>query len=88
MAPDRKEEAMEGDERPRRGRRIAAVAALVAALAAVPAGVALAGDSNGSGGDGASTVQDGQGRDRGHDRGDCPEKDRGGQSQQEDSTQL
>jgi hypothetical protein len=68
-------------------------------LAAVPAGVALAGGSDGSAsGDGNSsgagslptqstTPDDGQ-RDRGQgDRGDCPEKDGQGGSQEE-SVQL
>ena len=67
-----------------RGRRVVAALVVAVALAAVPAGVALAGGSDGSAGGAANSA----GQRGGGDRGDCPERDRQGGQENQDSAQT
>lgn len=70
-----------------RARRVVIALAVAGALAAVPAGVALAGSSDGSSGSsgGATNPADQRG---GNHRGDCPERDRQGGEDSQDSAQI
>jgi hypothetical protein len=73
-----------------RGRRVVAALAVAVGLAAVPAGVALAGGSDGSDGSGGSAggAANSTGQRGGDDRGDCPERDRQGGQDNQDSAQI
>jgi hypothetical protein len=70
-----------------RTRRLVIAVAVAGAIAAVPAGVALAGSSDGSSGSsgGAKNPADQRG---GNHRGDCPERDRQGGEDSQDSAQI
>ena len=70
-----------------RGRRVVAALVVAVALAAVPAGVALAGGSDGSDGSAGGAANSAAQR-GGGDRGDCPERDRQGGQENQDSAQI